>query len=84
MRTWKLGIMKEKHKDELDWDVVDPVKPGYVRVYTDHTGRWYQDYTQEEYDKIINHPFMVILREEIQKEINKEVIRLIRSNGKNE
>jgi hypothetical protein len=24
-----------------------PVKDGYIRVYEDHTGRWFKDYTQE-------------------------------------
>ena len=59
----------------------EPVKDGYVRVYIDHTGRWYKDYTQEEFDKIINHPFSVLLREEIQKEINREIIEMLKPSA---
>lgn len=28
------------------------LKKNKIRVYTDHTGRFYEDYTREEYDAI--------------------------------
>lgn len=59
-----------------------PVEEGYVRVFEDHTYRWYTDYTQEEYDAMINDPLAVILREEVQKEIDKEIIELINKKAK--
>lgn len=27
---------------------------GMIRVYLDHTGRFYEDYTPEEYDRLYN------------------------------
>ena len=64
----------------------NPLKEGYVRLYEDHTGRWYEDVTIEENKKRIeemnNDPLYQILMEEIQKEINSEVVRLIAKNVK--
>ena len=66
--------MTDKKEYTGDWDIDDPVKPGYTRIYTDHTGRWYKDYTQAEIDEMNDDPFLKILREEIQKEVDKELI----------
>ena len=56
-----------------------PVPPGYVRIYEFLHG--YEDIPQEEYDRQVeemkNDPFCQILREEITKEINAEIIRKI-------
>lgn len=73
--------MLKYQEDVVLSDDFPPVKPGYVRVFIDHTGRWYEDYTQEEYDKMMNDPLMVIFREEIQKEVNKEIIAEICKNA---
>lgn len=58
----------------------EPVKEGFVRIYEFLHG--WEDITEEQYNKNINHPFNVILREEIQKEINKEIIEMINNNAR--
>ena len=59
-----------------------PVKEGYVRIFEDHTGRWYKDITQEEYDAMTNDPLYKILVDEMVKEIDKEIINTIAKNAK--
>jgi len=68
----------------------DPVKPGYIRIYVDHTGRWYHDISDGEHRKELyliatsNEPeyaLLRILQEEIQKEVDA-VISLELSVGK--
>lgn len=58
-----------------------PVEKGYVRLYTDHTGRWYEDITIEEHEKRIKEaqddPFYQFVAEEIRKEIDREIIKQI-------
>ena len=39
-----------------------PLEPGKIRVYEDHTGRWYRDVTPEEYELLYNYT-----KERIQK-----------------
>lgn len=51
-----------------------PIESGKIRVYEDHTGRWYRDDTPEEYERLYNSEELQILREEVQKEIDKEMI----------
>lgn len=55
-----------------------PVPEGHVRVYTDHTGRWYEDIPQADYDRMVeasrNDPLMQILKAEIQAEIDREIV----------
>lgn len=53
----------------------EPVKDGFVRIYEFLHG--WEDVTEEKYEKSINDPLAVIIREEIQKEINREIIRMI-------
>lgn len=55
-----------------------PVKPGYVRVYDDQFERNYTDYTEEQMAEMAKDPFLTILREEIRKEINKDIIEKLR------
>ena len=57
-----------------------PVKPGFVRVYDDQFERNYTDYTEEQMEEMAKDPLLTILREEIQKEINKEIIEKL--NGR--
>ena len=59
----------------------EPVKEGYTRVYTDHTGRYYTDYSPEDMQAMIDDPLAKILREEITKEINKEIIDAFAKRG---
>lgn len=61
----------------------EPLDPRHVRLY--HTGAGMNDWKDvplEEYERMVeeyrNDPFCQILEEEIQKEINKEVIALIK------
>lgn len=63
----------------------NPVKPGFVRVYEDHTYRNYQDVPEKwDYDpENPQHVFIKILQEEIQKEINREINREIVEKIKN-
>ena len=55
-----------------------PIAEGYIRVYDDHTCRWFTDFTEAEIDEMNNDPFMKILRECITEEINKEVVAELR------
>ena len=65
--------MKEKRKS-LD---LPKVQKGYIRVFIDHTGRWYADYTIRQYQKMMQDLLVVILSEEIRKEVDREVINSI-------
>ena len=51
-----------------------PLKEGYTRVYEDHTGRWFKDYSPEEYEEAFNSPEMQEFGKILQEEIDKEVI----------
>lgn len=55
----------------------NPPKPGYHRLYNDHTGRWYDDMSPEQYEAEMNDPRLNILRDEINKEILREIRREI-------
>lgn len=61
-----------------------PVPEGYVRIFEDHTGRWYEDIPQAEYDRrvaeALNDPFLRLLREEIDAEIDREIIASIKES----
>lgn len=61
--------------DDFDEHGHPKVQEGFVRVYTDHTGRWYKDFTQEELDELANDPILKILAEEVQAELNAEFMR---------
>jgi hypothetical protein len=50
---------------------------GYVRIYTDHTGRWYEDIPEAQLEESKSDPLMRLLQEEINKEINREIVRTI-------
>lgn len=43
------------------------------KIYIDHTGRWYEEYSPEEIN--VNDPLIKIMNEEITKEIDKEFIK---------
>jgi hypothetical protein len=51
-----------------------------IKVYTDHTGRWYEEYTKEEYDALMNDPLFEIMGEEVKLEIDKEILNEIKNN----
>jgi hypothetical protein len=51
---------------------------GMIRVYLDHTGRTYEDYTPEEYDKLYNYELHKLMREFRQKEIDDEMVKTLR------
>lgn len=53
----------------------EPVKEGYVRIYEFLHG--WEDIPEEEFDFYEHDPLAVLLREEIQKEINREVVNTI-------
>jgi hypothetical protein len=38
--------VEEEHPKEY------PLPEGHYRVYSDHTGRWFEDFTPEEYNKV--------------------------------
>lgn len=54
-----------------------PLKEGYTRIYTDHTGRDWEDKSPEEMEAIRTDPFQVELKALIQKEIDDEVIKMM-------
>ena len=60
----------------LDEDGFPRVKPGYTRVWTDHTGRWYEDIKNEELnnDTVIN--FNTLVTKEIDREIIKDLLKI--------
>lgn len=58
----------------------DPLMPGYIRLYEFLHG--YEDVPIAEYDTWEYDPATKILIEEIQKEINREVIKLICEKSK--
>lgn len=54
------------------------IPEGHIRLYEDHTYRWYEDVSEEEYarrcEEFDNDPLCSVLKEEIQKEINKAIL----------
>lgn len=70
----KYGELEGLEPDE------EPVKEGFVRIYEFLHG--WDDIPETEYEEMINDPFAIILREEIQKEINAEIIREINKAAK--
>jgi len=62
---------------------MEELENGMIRVYEDHTGRFYKDYTHEEYDAMIqaynNDLLMQTLHEEIRKEIFLEIEKSIKN-----
>jgi len=58
-----------------------PVKEGYTRIYEDHTYRNYQDFSPEEMKQMFDDPLLKIVREEVQKEINKEIVSKIKGQS---
>ena len=64
----------------------DNPKPGYVRVYVDHTGRWYDDITQEEYDRRVKEfgedPLAQFVTQEIKNEIDNQIIKVMKEKSK--
>lgn len=75
--------MSNKWVDNYD-DIYEhpPVKEGYVRMYEDHTGRYYTDITIEEYESQKDDPFLQILNEEIRKELDNDLLDKIRNAAK--
>lgn len=66
------------------FDELPPVEYGYIRFFTDHTGRWYDDvkdrdlwHTVLTYEQFMEKEFLDILAAEIQIEINKEILNEI-------
>jgi hypothetical protein len=57
--------------DDIDFP---PVQEGYIRRFTDHTGRWYEDIPEAEYNR---PPFDLKseLLHLLQEEIDAEMIR---------
>lgn len=68
------GIWKN---DEDDFYDHPPVKEGYIRIYEDHTGRWYTDVLESEL-VVDETTFEGIFWEEVQKECDLQVIEKIR------
>lgn len=62
--------------------MIDGPEPGYIRLYEDHTGRWYADVTELEYEQMCfdsaTDPLVQTLMDEITKEIDSEVLDGIR------
>ena len=59
----------------LDGEYEEPIAPGHVRIYEFLHG--YEDKPIAEIEKSESDPLMKVLNEETQKEIDKEVIRMI-------
>lgn len=73
--------MIRKHGDLEDLEPgEEPVKEGFVRIYEFLHG--WEDVAESSYEEMINDPLAIILREEIQKEINREVIKKINEASK--
>lgn len=70
----KYGNLEGLEPDE------EPVKEGFVRIYEFLHG--WEDIPEEEYNKMENDPIAIILREEVLKEINKEIIELINAKSR--
>ena len=74
-------MMEETYQQQL---IDFPLKPGYTRRYTDHTGRWFEDLSPEEIEAEKNDPYNKIVIDAITEEINKEIIRSIVLSAKKE
>jgi hypothetical protein len=52
-----------------------PLKYGYKRYYTDHTGRFFEDVSPEEQEAARNDPLLQEFNKIVQEEINREMLR---------
>lgn len=59
---------------------LDPPKEGYTRIY--QMFHEYQDYSPAEMEEMANDPLMKLLKEEITKQINLEIIEMINNGAK--
>lgn len=62
---------------ELDEDGFPPVQEGYTRIFMDHTGRWYKDFSPEEMEEYRNDPLMKEINRVVTEQIDKELIQQI-------
>ena len=69
--------MKKSEYDPNNVGLSAP-REGYTRIFEDHTLRWFKDFSPEQIEEMENDPFMKILNEEIKKEINKEIVDIIK------
>ena len=51
------------------------VKPGFVRIYDDHTQRNYTDYSEEQIKEMANDPLAKIFQKEFDKQFIKEALK---------
>lgn len=61
-----------------------PLEEGHVRVYTDHTSRFFEDYPQAIWYDMVNDELAIILGKEIQAEIDKQLTDSLNGLLKNE
>jgi hypothetical protein len=55
-----------------------PLAEGHVRMYTDHTSRFFEDYPQDVFNTMMNDDFLKILQEEIKAELDKEMLSVMK------
>ena len=58
-----------------------PVKEGYTRIFTDHTGRWYEDIKISTLEKFRDQTPEGILFDILQEEIQKEHLKELQENS---
>ena len=69
---------------EIDDTDEFPLKEGYTRCYTDHTGRDWVDLSPEEVEAIRNDPFQIEMKAILQEEIDKElIVKMVEAYEKN-
>lgn len=77
MDDLELAEYQRLSEEQRQQDLIDfPLKEGYVRIYMDHTGRWFEDHLPY---KRGEDPLYDMFHDEVQKEINKEVIESVLS-----
>lgn len=55
-----------------------------IRVYMDHTGRFYEDYTPEKYAAAFFSPLNFIMKDAVQEEVDNEMMNTMRSAHRKE
>jgi hypothetical protein len=60
----------------------NPLPDGWIRHYNDHTGRFYNDYSPEEWERINRpNPVSEALEKAVTEEINTAIIRSLMDVG---
>ncbi|RYD62383.1 MAG: hypothetical protein EOP83_14760 [Verrucomicrobiaceae bacterium] len=73
-KQWEAAIKLTMAEHERE----NPLKPGFQRIYEDHTYRNYTDVSDAELAEAARDPFMMDLQAIIQEEVNRDIVQRLK------